>query len=105
MSRNAFPKIERDMNAAEEQKEQQKREHISIREQAIDRAAVHDFSTAMEIKMNKSREKGKGGWHDPYQCTVSSLAKLMREHLDKGDYVDVGNFAMMLWHRTGKPHP
>ena len=75
---------------------------LTEKERIIDHCAVHDFSEAMQTKMDKSRAKGRSGWHDPYQCTISSLAKLLREHMDKGDYVDVGNFAMMLWHRTGK---
>lgn len=102
MSRDAFRGIEREYIEAQAIREHAAMERAAAKEQIIDHCAVRDFSEAMQAKMDKSRAKGRSGWHDPYQCTVSSLVKLMREHLDKGDYVDVGNFAMMLWHRTGK---
>lgn len=68
-----------------------------------DNAAVAAFSVAMRAKLAASREKGKGGWQDPAQCTVEYLAKLLVTAVLKGDPVDVGNFAMMLHQRRASP--
>lgn len=64
-----------------------------------DDAAVDHFAVAMKTKMAASRVKGRGGWDDPQQCTAQSLQKMLVEHIEKGDPVDVGNFAMMLFNR------
>lgn len=64
-----------------------------------DDAAVDRFAQAMKAKMAASREKGRSGWDDPAQCDVEYLADLLCQHLQKGDPVDVGNFAMMLHQR------
>lgn len=61
--------------------------------------AVDRFAEAMKAKLKVSREKGRGGWNDPHQCSVEYLAKLLVEHVAKGDSVDVGNLAMMLYQR------
>jgi hypothetical protein len=61
-----------------------------------DDIAVDKFAGMMKTKLAKSREKGRGGWDDPEQCTVEFLAKLLIEHIRKGDPVDVANLAMML---------
>lgn len=65
-----------------------------------DDVAVDRFAVAMKGKMAASRAKGRGGWDDPDQCTASDLRGMLAEHLRKGDPVDVGNFAMMLWNRA-----
>lgn len=64
-----------------------------------DDAAVDRFATAMKVKMAESRAKGRGGWEDPSQCPAERLQAMLADHLAKGDPVDVGNFAMMLWNR------
>jgi hypothetical protein len=64
-----------------------------------DDAAVELFAKAMKEKMAASRAKGRNGWHDPEQCPAERLQTMLVEHLAKGDPVDVGNFAMMLWNR------
>lgn len=68
-------------------------------EEHTDDSAVDRFADVMKTKLATSREKGRGGWNDPEQCTVEHLAKLLVEHLVKGDPVDVANFAMMLHQR------
>jgi hypothetical protein len=65
-----------------------------------DDIAVDRFAAAMKAKMAASRAKGRGGWDDPAVCTVESLQSMLLGHLAKGDPVDVGNFAMMLWNRA-----
>lgn len=66
-----------------------------------DDAAVDRFSAAMKAKMAASRAKGRTGWDDAEQCPPEFLARSLIDHLYKGDPVDVGNFAMMLFNRQG----
>lgn len=65
-----------------------------------DEAAVDRFAAAMKSKLAEKRRQGKSGWDDP-RCPTEHLAALLREHVVKGDPLDVGNFAMMLWCRGG----
>lgn len=64
-----------------------------------DDAAIDKFAAAMKAKMAKKRAEGRSGWDDPEQCTIDYLTRLFHDHVRKGDPVDIGNFAMMLWHR------
>lgn len=64
--------------------------------------AVDRFADAMKKKMAASRAKGRSGWDDPSQCPAESLQAMLLDHLGKGDPVDIGNFAMMLWNRSEK---
>ena len=64
-----------------------------------DDAAVDRFAIAMKEKMAASRNKGRSGWDDETQCTESMLARMLVEHVAKGDPVDIANFAMMLHQR------
>lgn len=64
-----------------------------------DDEAIDHFATAMRAKMRRSREKkGRGGWQ---AAPSAHLTYLLVEHLEKGDPVDVANFAMML-HQNGQ---
>lgn len=75
----------------------QKVEQVSgVDEKHIDDFAVDQFACFMKEKMKKSRQKGRGGWSQPLQCSGEHLAKLLIEHVKKGDLVDIANFAMML---------
>ncbi len=53
----------------------------------------------MKAKLVASRHKGRGGWQDKDDCSQEHLSKLLREHVEKGDPVDVANFCMMLHYR------
>lgn len=64
-----------------------------------DDAAVDRFAAAMKAKLAKKRAEGRGGWEDKDQCSSEFLSKLLREHVEKGDPLDVGNLAMMLHQR------
>jgi hypothetical protein len=55
---------------------------------------VDAFAAAMKAKMARSRAKGRGGWQT---CSVPDLWQMLREHVEKGDPVDVANLAMMIW--------
>lgn len=71
-----------------------------------DDEAVDRFAAAMKAKLAAARKKGRGGWDDPNSCSVEFLAKLLVEHLGKGNagtFEDVANFAMMLHQRGAAP--
>ena len=67
-----------------------------------DDLAVDRFAAAMKAKLAQKREEGRGGWDNPDECTVEFLSELLRDHVVKGDPVDVGNFAMMIHQREGR---
>ena len=75
---------------------------VAMPEQHTDDIAVDRFAAAMKEKMAKSRAKGRAGWDDPAQCSIHTLQAMLIDHLAKGDPVDVGNFAMMLFIRDGR---
>lgn len=55
--------------------------------------AVEIFAKLMAHKMAKSAAKGRSGWQD---CSQEDLSRMLRDHVEKGDPVDVANFCMML---------
>ena len=64
-----------------------------------DDVAVENFADAMRKKLRQSWEKkDRGGWQS---ASAAHLTYLLLEHLEKGDPVDVANFAMML-HQNGQ---
>lgn len=62
-----------------------------------DNLAVDKLASAMKVKLEKQRSKGYSGWDK--DCTQERLSQLLREHLDKGDPVDVANFCAFLFYR------
>ncbi|CDN93505.1 hypothetical protein [Agrobacterium tumefaciens] len=50
----------------------------------------------MKSKLFLARRKGRSGWDDPTQCTNEDLSRMLREHVEKGDPVDVANFCAFL---------
>ncbi len=66
-----------------------------------DDIAVDRFAAAMKAKLAKKREEGRGGWERKDECSADFLSDMLREHVVKGDPVDVANFAMML-HQRGE---
>ncbi|HUD91217.1 hypothetical protein [Sphingobium sp.] len=67
--------------------------------EVVDDVAVDRFAAAMKAKLAKKRAEGRGGWHDRQDCPAERLSAMLRAHVDKGDPLDVGNFAMMLHQR------
>ncbi|SIT00022.1 hypothetical protein [Achromobacter sp. MFA1 R4] len=65
-----------------------------------DDVAVERFAIAMKAKLAEKRKQGYGGWDDE-ECPAQWLSQLLRAHVEKGDPLDVGNFAMML-HQRGE---
>lgn len=66
-----------------------------------DDLAVSRFAAAMREKLAKKRDEGRGGWEDKAQSSNEYLSRLLREHVEKGDPVDVANLAMMI-HQRGE---
>lgn len=58
-----------------------------------DSLAVTRFAGMMKEKMAVSRLRGRNGWE---KCSIPLLSTMLREHVDKGDPVDVANLAMMI---------
>lgn len=73
--------------------------------QHSDDLAVDQFAQALKDKMRKSREKGRSGWDDKQQCPNGRLQQMLIDHLGKGDPLDVGAFAMMLFIRGERTNP
>ncbi|MEM4988802.1 hypothetical protein V8G57_15520 [Collimonas sp. H4R21] len=68
--------------------------------QLLDDHAVDLFAKAMKEKLAKKRLQGFGGWHDISTLRDATLNELLLRAVAKGDPVDVGNFAMMLFCRN-----
>ena len=62
----------------------------------IDEAAVDSFASAMKLKLAQARAKGRHGWET---CHPDALSAMLREHLEKGDPIDVANFCAFLWNK------
>lgn len=74
-------------------------------DKAFDDDAVDQFASAMKEKLDKKRFQGRAGWHDKKICSQKQLSNMLFNHVDKGDPLDVGNFAMMLFFRQEKIIP
>lgn len=64
-----------------------------------DDAAVDAFAAEMKRKLAHAREQGRGGWNRPSECSQFRLSQYLRNCVDKGDPIDVANFACFLWSR------
>lgn len=67
-----------------------------------DDEAVDTFAQAMHDKMAAARAKGKEGWDDPERCSTEALENLCHQTWALREWVDVANYAMMLWNRGQK---
>lgn len=68
-------------------------DHTKFSEEELDEMAVDFLAVAMRGKLAISRHKGRGGWRN---CHPDYLSQLLREHVEKGDPVDVANFCAFL---------
>lgn len=68
----------------------------------LDTAAVRQFTDAMLDKLELARQRGRDGWWDDTAVSDEELSVMLREHVEKGDPVDVANFCMFLFHRGGR---
>ncbi|MCF2900954.1 hypothetical protein L1267_11115 [Pseudoalteromonas sp. OFAV1] len=68
------------------------------REEFMDTELVNSAKNAMAEKLLDSRNKGRGGWWSE-NCSTEHLNELLKEHVNKGDMVDVMNIAAMIYYR------
>ena len=66
---------------------------------SADDILVESVASEMRAKLKLKRSNGRGGWHTP-SCTNEQLKAMMIEHIDKGDMIDVINFAAMIHVRS-----
>lgn len=71
----------------------------SLTSQHPDDAAVDALAKRMKEKLAKQRAKAYGGWDT--DCTQERLSRMLREHVIKGDPIDVANFCAFL-HARGE---
>lgn len=69
---------------------------LELKSQHPDDLAVDEFAQAMKEKLAKKRDDGFFGWWDKAECNTEFLGKKLREHVEKGDTIDVANFCMFL---------
>lgn len=67
-----------------------------------DDEAVDTFAQAMHDKMAAARAKGKEGWDDPERFEDGVLIASCLSAWQLHEWVDVANYAMMLWNRGQK---
>lgn len=74
---------------------------VLVDREALDNAMVDALADAMKAKLARAREKGRGGWENPAECSVRDLWDMLIEHAHKPnlDMVDVANLAGMVWWR------
>ena len=65
-----------------------------------DELGVDRLVATMRAKLWAKRLEGYTGWNN--DCTLEHLQQLLKNHVHKGDMVDVANLAMMIWNRE---HP
>lgn len=63
----------------------------------IDSRKVGEFAVAMTRKMEKKRKDGYEGWQT---CNLDRILLSLFEHMQKGDMLDVANYAMMVWNNS-----
>ena len=62
-----------------------------------DDAAVEALAESMKRKLAEKRAQGRSGWDT--DCTQQRLSDLLRQHVEKGDVLDVANFCAFLFAR------
>ena len=72
---------------------------ISMPDAKADELLVDKVSHDMRIKLLRKRKEGMSDWFGT-QCTNDGLKKRMIKHIEKGDMIDVINFAGMIHCRT-----
>ena len=66
-----------------------------------DAVGVHLFALAMRGKLKRKMLEGRDGWYDPDICSIEELKRMLIDHIDKSDMIDIANFAMMIHFRQG----
>ncbi len=69
------------------------------RERLKDEESVRFFSQKMALKLSMARASGRHGWRDANIVSDEQLIAYLRDNLDRQQYIDVANYAMMLYFR------
>jgi hypothetical protein len=72
--------------------------------ETADDIVLKNFFSAMESKLSKNRDKGRHGWYES-NVTIEQLSDMLREHVVKGDPIDVAILAMFIWGKRGAISP
>jgi len=65
--------------------------------QALD-GLVDSFAEEMKKKLRAKFLEGKSGWDDE-EWSIDDIKRQATNHIDKGDPVDVANFAAFWWNK------
>ena len=68
-------------------------------DEVFDEGAIKVFTDKMSAKLEVKRMQGRGGWFNDDIISVDALQEMLQEHVDREDWVDVANLAMMLYFR------
>ena len=79
--------------------QQPKMEKNNDDERNHDVESVRVFSQKMAVKLAKGRASGRHGWRDVNIVSDKQLLEYLHDNLDRQQYVDVANYAMMLYFR------
>ena len=68
-----------------------------MKNEIIDTEFARWTNYQIHYMLAKGRRKGRGGWHDPEQCTTKSLATLAQAHVNRGkdQYIDAAILYLM----------
>ena len=61
---------------------------------------IMSISKAMLDKLKKKRDQGRSGWYQLHVIKNEKLLGMLKNHVDKGDMVDVLNIAAMIYTRS-----
>jgi hypothetical protein len=75
-----------------------------IPEESLSRldALVDALAAQMKRKLRKSAASGRSGWSDP-KWSIDDVKKTLMAHIEKGDPIDVANFAAFWWFKADMP--
>lgn len=65
-------------------------------EDRADRELVALTQKQMRESLAKAREKGKGGWWNPSECSIGELQDLLHKAVLDGEMLSVINYAAMI---------
>lgn len=60
---------------------------------------IISFSFEMNRRLTEKREQGRRGWHLPLLVSEENIREQYKKAIKEDRFVDVGNLAMMLFHR------
>lgn len=70
-----------------------------IVEAGRDSEGLDIFVAAMSLRLREKRAEGRGGWWNESQCSTMHLRDLFMKAVERGNMVDIANYAMMIYCR------